>query len=215
MPDGFIEARLAVIEEKLNSCKDNAVTLREAHLSSRLAVAREREDEDAIKAITRIIHKERYCKRWAAAKAVFGKPRMKSPLAVQTEAPDGAVALHDTQEDLEHATKGVLDPRFRLSTTAPIFSSPLLEYTGILGEKPAVQQMLRGTFRFPPGTDPFTMALIREACELFQHTSAEGVVELVQAADFQQYWKALWTLYGELSQSQTSPLACSQIEPRC
>ena len=67
-------------------------------------------------------------------------------------------------------------------------SSPLLEHVGLMGEKPAVKQILNGTFDFPPGTDRWTIAIMKEACTVFQHMSPEGICELVEREDFQEYW---------------------------
>jgi hypothetical protein len=57
-----------------------------------------------------------------------------------------------------------------------------------MGEKPAVKEILAGTFQYPEGTDPFTKAIMKEACEVFQHMSPKDLVVLVEAQDFQEYW---------------------------
>jgi hypothetical protein len=176
------------IEDKLEECKGQAPQLRQDHLQARLVDAKEKGDDEAIKAITRIIKKERRNKLWVAARHVHGKKRGRSVLKVQVRANDGNVYTYDTQADVEAAAAAELNPRFRLSASAPIFTSPLLEYIGTMGEKPAVKEILAGTFRYPEGTDPFTKAIMKEACEVFQHMSPKDVVDLVEAQDFQEYW---------------------------
>lgn len=57
-----------------------------------------------------------------------------------------------------------------------------------MGELPAVKHILRGTFDFPPDTDPWTRAILQEAAIAFQHMSPNEVVTMVTAEDFQRYW---------------------------
>jgi hypothetical protein len=71
----------------------------------------------------------------------------------------------------------------------PICSSSLLEDVGLLGERPAVQKILRNTYSFPPDTDRYTIYLLQEACKIFQHMTPGEVVEMVSGKDFQDSWK--------------------------
>lgn len=116
-------------------------------------------------------------------------PRQVAVLAVQVPTETEEVLTFDTQEGgVEAAAAAELNPRFRLSATAPIFDSPLMDYVGLLGEKPAVKEILNGTFIFPPGTDRWTIAIMHEACNIFQKMSPEDIVDLVSKDDFQEYW---------------------------
>ena len=120
---------------------------------------------------------------------MHGKSRGRAVVAVQTVDSDGVVHTHSTKESVEAQAAAELNPRFRLSASAPIFSSPLIEHTGILGDKPAVREILNGTFQYPEGTDEWTIAIMQEACSVFKQLSPESIVTLVTATDFQQYWE--------------------------
>jgi hypothetical protein len=63
-----INARLIALEEKLEEQKLKADELRKDHLIRRLDIAKEKGDEEAIKAIKRIIKKERKMKSWSLAR---------------------------------------------------------------------------------------------------------------------------------------------------
>jgi hypothetical protein len=107
---------------------------------------------------------------------------------VQATDSNGNVFTYNTQSGIEQQAAAELNPHFRLSATAPIFTSPLLEYVGTMGEKPAVKEILAGTFVYPDCTDYFTKAIMQEACKMFQHMSSQEVYKMVNAEDFQDYW---------------------------
>lgn len=183
-----VDACLCALEAKLEEVKAEAPFFRHTHLADRKAKAEARGDKDSVQQITRIIKKERVKKGWGICRAVHGKPRGRSVLSIQVKNADGSISTHSNQEAVEQHAAAELNPRFRLSASAPIFTSPLLEHVGLLGEKPAVKEILAGTFDFPPGTDLYTIAIMQAACRLFQHMSSEDISTLVSSKDFQQFW---------------------------
>jgi hypothetical protein len=56
----------------------------------------------------------------------------------------------------------------------------------MMGEKPAVKEILNGTFEYPPGCDRWTVSIMQEARKMFQHVSPKDIVEMVTAEDFQK-----------------------------
>jgi hypothetical protein len=151
----LIHARISAVEYKLEECKQQAAELRKNHLDSRLERAKELNDEDAIKAIERIIKKENNQRDWGVARMVHGKKRGRNVLTVEVKNADGTVTTCNTRDSVEDAAANELNPRFRLSASAPIFNSPLIDYVGMMGEKPAVKQILDGTFEYPADCDRF------------------------------------------------------------
>ncbi|MGA0401929.1 MAG: hypothetical protein ACO3PX_18315, partial [bacterium] len=158
----IVDAKIAAVANKLQWCKQNSPQLRDSHLDRRLEIATSKGDEAAIKAITAIIKKEASRKDWSACRRSQEKSRGRSVLSVQTVDSDGLTHTKDTQAEVEAAAAAELNPRFRLANTAPIFHSELIDHTGPMGELPAVKHILRGTFDFPPDTDPWTRAIIQE-----------------------------------------------------
>jgi hypothetical protein len=108
----------------MEESEKQAEELRQDHLEQILEQAKLRNDVDAIKAIKRIIHRERKKKMWGTARQVHGKPRGKSVLQVQATDSDGNVFTYDTQSGIEQQAAAELNPCFRLSVTAPIFTCP-------------------------------------------------------------------------------------------
>jgi hypothetical protein len=111
----------------LEECKQQAAELRKNHLDSRLERAKELNDKDAIKAIERIMKKENNRKDWGVAKMVHGKKHGRNVLTVEVKNDDGTTTVCYTREAVEEAAVAELNPRFRLSASAPIFTSPLLD----------------------------------------------------------------------------------------
>ena len=185
-----VEIKIKALDAKIERLKQDAPDIRSDHLEYRRELADKRGDADAVQQIERIIRKENDKKGWGVCRATHGKPRGRSVMAVQVTDSNGEVRTCNTREEVESAAAECFNSRFRLSASAPIFSSPLIEYTGLMGEKPAVKQILNGTFVYPPGSDYWTVAIFQEACSIFKTMSPEDIVTLVECDDFQYFWKS-------------------------
>jgi hypothetical protein len=64
----------------------------------------------------------------------------------------------------------------------------LLADVGFTGDGPAVEQILNGTYEFPPDTEPYTKLILTEACALYCSLGEDGIVDLVKRQDFQDFW---------------------------
>ena len=109
-------------------------------------------------------------------------------LEVEVKDGCGVTQSYSTQAEIEQQAVNELDPRFRLSESAPIFTSPLIDHVGPLGENPTVKAILNGTFVYPEGCDKWTVAIMKAACDVFQKMSPEEISDLVTQDDFQDYW---------------------------
>ena len=184
----FIEARIQVCVHELSSLEAKAMALCKQHLHERLKIAKKNNDIEAIKAITRIIRKERQRRDWSTTNYAIKGPGMRSVCTIQVSE-DGTTREFTDKESLEQNGGKQINNRYTQSSSAPICSSSLLEDVGLLGERPAVQQILRNTYSFPPDTDRYTIYLLREACKIFKHMTPGEVVEMVTGKDFQDSWK--------------------------
>lgn len=61
------------------------------------------------------------------------------------------------QEGFNSAVGGALSTRFTLAQRAPIMQEQICSEIGLLGDGPAVQQMLDGDYSFPCDTDHYTI----------------------------------------------------------
>jgi hypothetical protein len=57
-----------------------------------------------------------------------------------------------------------------------------------MGDRDAVEQILNGTYEFPPDTEPYTKLIFTEACALYCSLGEDGIVDLVKRQDFQDFW---------------------------
>ena len=60
---------------------------------------------------------------------------------------------------------------------------------GLLGDGPAVQQMLDGDYSFPCDTDHYTIRLLDEAPSLYAKTARQVLPEQIYLEDYQYYWR--------------------------
>ena len=76
----------------------------------------------------------------------------------------------------------------RSAHSAPISSGELLDEVGFLGNTPAVQEILRGTYAYPKDMDVHTRHLLDEAARIFSKTADDVVSTFVTTKDFQDWW---------------------------
>jgi hypothetical protein len=184
----FIDTRIQACLQELLSLESKAAALRKQHLGERLKIAKRSNDTDAIKAITRIIKKEHQRRDWSTTNYAIKGPGMRSVCAIQVTE-DGTTRAFTDKTSLEENGGKQINKRYTQSYSAPICSSSLLEDVGLLGERPAVQKILRNTYSFPLDTDRYTIYLLQEACKIFQHMTPGEIVEMVSGKDFQDSWK--------------------------
>jgi len=185
----FIDAKILACVNELSTLEHQAKQLRQQHLSERLKLARSKDDTDAIKAISRIIRKERQRRDWSTTNSAIKGPGMRSVCTIQITEGD-TTREYSTKQSLEENGGMQINKRYTQAYSAPICSSSLLDDVGMVGDCPAVQRILRGTYEFPPDTDRYTIYLLKEACKIFQHMTPGEIVEMVTAKDFQDSWKS-------------------------
>jgi hypothetical protein len=103
---------------------------------------------------------------------------------------DGTTTVHDTQEAIEAVAGQTICDRYRLAYSAPIMRNPqLLHDVWFTGDGPAINQILRGSYEFPPDTDQYTKLLMLEAAIMYTSLGEDEIVDFVQRLDFQGYWR--------------------------
>jgi hypothetical protein len=58
-----------------------------------------------------------------------------------------------------------------------------------MGDTKCLQQILEGTYDYPPDTDVWTKKILQEAQHTFARMSGKEIATTISTADFQQYWK--------------------------
>ena len=162
-----LEASIVVCETQLTQLKQQAPLLRHQHLQHRLQSAQDKEDDDAIREIIRILKREANQKEWRNLRSVT-KPRTGgAAIAIKVRTPTGETH-YTTQEGVEQGAASVLQERFCLGRRAPMCSGQLFSDIGYIGDTTATRSILEGTYTFPPDTDEPTMFLWKEASKNLQ-----------------------------------------------
>jgi hypothetical protein len=103
---------------------------------------------------------------------------------------DGSTTVFNTKEAIEQVAGQTIGERYRLAYSAPIMSNPaLLRDVGFAGDGPAIESILRGTYKFPPQTDEYTKLLLLEAAVMFCSMGEEEIADMVHRTDFQSFWR--------------------------
>jgi hypothetical protein len=172
----------------LEDMKKRAPELRVKHLQERLDIARKRDDEESATAIVRILRREYDTKKYRRLRCAFGKPKGQPASQIGVHEDDGNDNVFTSQEDVEEVGADELSSRFRNAHSAPVNSGALLDEIGTLAEKPAVEQILAGTYDFPDDWDADTRRLMEEAAAIFRHTADDVISTFVTTDDFQEWW---------------------------
>ncbi len=109
------------------------------HLSNRLRLAKEQEDEEAFHKISAIIQLEQQHAFLRKLNYVAGKKRTRSARAIQSEGPGGAIMEHITQDTVERT----------------IFSEVYMKCYTLAGEHPSSIGSSLKTLGTPPILQPF------------------------------------------------------------
>ena len=142
-------------------------------------------EEAIIQILRREYEKKRYGRLWTA----FGKARgnLTSRLTVPT--PDNEeYCILTTQGEVEALAAETLAGRFKEGHSSPFCSGKLLDSVWYLGNGPAVQQILEGTYEFPDDCPLASRQLCVEASKLIEKTAKDLVSTFVRPEEFQQWW---------------------------
>ena len=81
-------------------------------------------------------------------------------------------------------TSDHLSERFRLVYSAPSYRGQLFDNLGFMGDTECLQQILEGTYDYPPNTDVWTKKILQEAQHTFARMSGEEIATTISTADF-------------------------------
>jgi hypothetical protein len=108
------------------------------------------------------------------------------------------VELYNTEESVFQQATAHLSLRFRLAYTAPCYSSQLLNDIGHLRDTQCTQEILNGTYTFPPDTDRWTRMILEEAHHTYTILTNEKSATTITVRNFQTYW---WKVNEKTSSS--------------
>lgn len=187
-----LDAMVWVCSCKLDSLRKIAPRLRKQHLNNLLQKAKDNNDSVQEQRILNILRREAQRKRWRRVRYSTKPSRSRDlcEVKVPIEGPEGnEYEEYNTEGEVFQHVSEHLAERFRLAFAAPSYGGKLFDDLGFMGDTAAAQQILEGTYVYPPDTDPATRLLLEEAAVTYSKLSREDVASYVTVEDFQWYWK--------------------------
>jgi hypothetical protein len=110
---------------------------------------------------------------------------------VQVKIPttDSGVDEFKTKEGVFNAVSATLVERFQSGMVANCHQGIFFEDVGHLADGPVAQQILEGTYEYPPDLDPATRLLFEEATAMYATLPPTEIATYVTLEDFQQFWQ--------------------------
>jgi hypothetical protein len=96
---------------------------------------------------------------------------------------------YDTEDEVVGHTSNHLSKRFHLAYSAPCYCGKLFNDLGFMGDTECAQQILEGTYDFPPDTDIWTKKILQEAHYTFSRMSGAEILTIITTEDFQDFWR--------------------------
>ncbi len=87
------------------------------------------------------------------------------------------------------AVSTTLVEQFKSGLVAGCHRGTFFEDVGHLTDGPVVQQVLKGTYEYPPDLNPATRLLFEEAAAIYTTLSPTEIANHVTPEDFQQFWQ--------------------------
>ncbi len=89
------------------------------------------------------------------------------------------IETYDTEDEVVGQTSDHLSKRFRLAYSAPCYHGKLFDDLGFTGDTECAQQILEGTYDFPPDTDIWTKKILQEAHYTFFCMSGAEILTII------------------------------------
>jgi hypothetical protein len=179
--------QIAVTNTEISRLAKDASALRRQHLQDLIKDAEEKLDTVRAQAILDILRREAQKKKWRKKNYSTRPPCGAAPTCIQVETPTSTTTYRTKDEIFDHSAHH-LSLRFRHTFSAPIYTSSLLQKLGPLGDTDCAQEILDGTFAYPPDTDLWTTKFFEEAHHTYAMLGNKAIDTAIFVADFQGFW---------------------------
>lgn len=187
-----LRGRLKYAKNKCKYFRKHGGRYRRKHLNSRLAAARDKQDEEAEKRILDIIRLEKERSRWRRRKFAMNKPRGRSARVVQATDSDGQIVEFSGQNKVEDEIwDRIHRTRFYGSESAPICRGRMRGEFGYKANTEAAEQVLRGTYAFPSGIHEGTNNILEECSRLRDMIPKDSISSVYSPKIFQNSWSGV------------------------
>jgi hypothetical protein len=178
--------QIEIAHQKLSELAKDAPALRRQHLLDLRKAADDRGYSACSIIILEILTHEHERKKWRRINYTTRPPRGGNPLAVRVQS-GSIVTTYDTETEVVGHTLDHLSEHFCLAYFAPCYQGQLFDDLGFMGDTECSQQILEGTYEYPPYTDIWTKKRFQEAHHTFSRMSGAKIATTISTTDFQQY----------------------------
>ena len=173
---------------KLDEIRANAPQFRVAHLQDCIDKARTAGKLDKVDALIRLMRRERERKKNRRLHVSFGKKKGNPPSRIAVPCETGPDPIFSKRDQVEQVAADHLTERYMSAHSSPFASGRLLDDVGHTGDGPAVKDILRGTYDFPPDYDDASKQLCIEASRIFSKTAEDMIQTFIERETFQDWW---------------------------
>jgi hypothetical protein len=185
-----------VCKHNLALLEKHGPLLRLRFLKQLVTTAMKHGDTIRASSVTEIIKKEAIRKWWHRINRSTRQARGSLMVRVKIPMTDGGVDEFKTKEGVFNDVSATLVERFQSGLVANCHQGTFFEDVGHLADGPVAQQILEGTYEYPPDLDPATRLLFEEAAATYPTLSPTEIATYVTPKDFQQFWKHAWERTG-------------------
>ena len=169
--------------------RPHAPEYRKAHLRKKVKEAEGKNQHKRAKEILQLITRERIRDEWKCINRAVKQRRGAAITKVVVQKNGVAIEVNDPEE-LEPAIMNSNRKRFHLTDDTPLMGESVMnEELGFLGATKAAEQILNGTYKFPPNTDVHTIGLLKQLGSAAKGISQNSCKATVSKEEFKQYWK--------------------------
>ncbi len=147
--------QIEIAHHKLSQLAKDAPALWRQHLLDIRKAAEDRGDSNRSAIILEILTREQEQKKWRQINHTTWPPQGGNPLSIWVQSgPD--IKTYDTEQEVVAHTADHLLERFQLAYSVPCYHGQLFDDLGFMGDTVCAQQILEGTYDYPPDTDIWT-----------------------------------------------------------
>ena len=179
---------LSISKDTYYKLRHHAPEYRKAHLRDRVQEAKQKKQHTRAKEILQLIVREGIRDEWRRINGAVRQRRGAAITKVVVKKNGVDITVTDPTE-LEPAIMANNHKRFHLTDDTPLMGdSEMNKELGFLGATQAAEQILNGTYIFPPGTDAHTIGLLKQLGAAANSIRANSCQATISAEDFIRYW---------------------------
>ncbi len=131
----------------------------------------------------KILTREQDLKKWCQIHLTTSPPWGRNPLSIYVQS-SPVINSYDTEQDVVGHTFSHLSKCFCLAYSVPFYCGQLFDDLGFMGDTYCAQQILKGTYDYPPDTNIWTKKILQEAHYTFSQMSSAETATTITTKDF-------------------------------